>query len=763
MKKNIKLVAIVIAFVLAAAALSGCNLNAEKINYFEEKYDNPLEDADLGGNDFLSLTSEDNKITLENENVRLIIDATSGGIMQLANKQAKLYLVDDVASLPFTLQFVNDEEDSCSYTDCKITLNSSSDDVKAIYLYWTVTSKITVSAAISLAEGSSRLRFDVEVTNDANRPLLNVQYPVIQNIDTLYEKERDYLAHPFATGYLFNNPVDNFNNGDCSGITRQYGLYPSGWECPMQFFAYYSQGIGGFMFSTEDGGNGIKSFSFAKDNQKLKAGIYHYADDLADEQIKFNYGTFIGNLTKGSWYEAADNYRDWAEKQSWTAQGTLQEREDINIDFYENTVLCNFNFPYETVYGTEQQTELYNKIKTAADGKMLNMFFVADNFLLQSQANGDFYTKFEFPDFHSAAAANLTPSEWLTLVLKHNGDGYYYNLDGDLQFFECPSCLEYWENFVAREEYLQLYNKVSGYYHDVGVAAPHPKQCFNSDHPHGTRVNIIGEYLKQMAYTKQLASVKTSGVYGQELVFEQMLPYVDFFQARANASLVGWMESNRIRSLVMNGSCRNVNMFDYVYSEYGVVRLDGYLNADELIGESYYHIAAYTALMGGIPEFNFEFVHDGVFLASDEHNGDMLSYIGYLGNIRQGYGKDYLVYGKMVKPPKATDESVVYDYIQQRTSSGIADGGEIVWDKVITSAYSYNGSIGVFLCNPTSDEQEINFIINALADYGIESGVVELVNENGSSVLCNIESGKAKVSLTIGSREVVLLVLEANK
>lgn len=187
------------------------------------------------------------------------------------------------------------------------------------------------------------------------------------------------------------------------------------------------------------------------------------------------------------------------------------------------------------------------------------------------------------------------------------------------------------------------------------------------------------------------------------------------------------------------------------------------MNADALIGESYYHIAAQTVLMGGIPEFNYEFVANGAYLTVEEHSEDMLEYIGYLGNIRQGYGKNYLVYGEMVKSPIVTDRTIEYDYIQQRTGLGEADGGVITWSSAIASAYRWENTIGVFVCNPTATSQEINFVINAKRDYGITEGTVTLVDENGETLLCAIEDGKATVCWNADARQVILLRLEAEK
>ena len=96
-------------------------------------------------------------------------------------------------------------------------------------------------------------------------------------------------------------------------------------------------------------------------------------------------------------------------------------------------------------------------------------------------------------------------------------------------------------------------------------------------------------------------------------------------------------------------------------------------------------------------------------------------------------------------------------------TGGSARGGPITWSKVITSAYRWEDTVGVFVGNPTNKSQQLNFIIHAQQDYGISEGTVELIDENGNTVLCSIENGIAKISLELDGRQVVLLKLEAHK
>lgn len=748
-----------LTLVCSAVACAGC-ADAEG-EYYEEIYSNPLEGVDLGGYDTLTLAEEGDAVTLENENVRLVLDRATGGIRELANKQSALYLVRDSDGEPLTVLRRSGEHltgyETFEYDGIR------EDGRVGARLVWGFSDGLTVRAEVSLSESAEEAVFRLGYEgNDASDPVLCVEYPVLCHVGSLYEGESDYLLHPFATGYLFQNPVENFDGETFAGITREYGLYPSGWECPMQFYAYYSLGIGGFEIMTRDGGNTIKSFPVVADDVGLRASVWHYPDDPSLPSAEFGYDISVGNLTEGTWYEAAEKYRGWATEQSWaTEKGKLSERTDIDRTFYEEVVACNFNFPYHLVYGEAEQRELYEKMRENAGGKLFNVFFADDDRVIDlSKEYGDYFVRFEFPDFHSVTTAEQNPAEWKTAI--RNADGGYaaYWLNGTQQFYECASCEDYLSRFAEKEQGWYDRYGVSGYYHDVGIAAVHPKQCYDSSHPHGTRVNIVEECLAQMALTKEIGQRNGANIYGQELIFEQMLPYLDFYQARGNAEELGFMENDRIRPLIEGGVCEKVCLFDYVYGAYGAKRLDGYLYADELLGESYYHIAAYTALNGGIPEYNYEFVQNGEYLQPQEHSAEMMSFLGVLAKVKQTYGKQYLVYGEMVKPPETGAGEIEYDYIQQRFSDG-TDGGVAVFGMTVTTAFRCGEKIGIFICNPTKEAQSLKFVVNALRDYGIADGDVTLSDGEGTKAFSSVRDGKLRVALDLEPREVVMLEVSA--
>lgn len=757
---------VIVCFLLIIISGCGSNTTSSKTTtkdgtkYYDDFYESPLKDLDLGGSSELTLKT-DNEITIENKNIRIIINKNNGSIKELANKNAKVYLVKDASSHPFAYSYVDSSDSLYEYEEFSYSVKEDSVSEKCVELTWKINTKTSVKANVHLENTDDNVSFNLEIVgNDTNHSLWYVEYPLIEGIDTLYQKERDYVSHPFAMGVIFNNPVDNFNRDNFKGINLKNGLYPMGWDSPMQFFSYYSKGIGGFMFSCDDSNYVIKSFTITGLNNKLRASICHYLDDIGEEDVSFNYNTTIKNLVKGTWEESADIYKEWAVSQPWCSKGKIEDREDVDQSFYLDTVGCNFNYPYGSIYGVNNQKDLYKKIKDNFNGKILNIYIVDDEIVNLARENGDYSMQFEFPHFHNVANANDRPVEWYSKVINRFGETNYYNVEGVLKFFECPSCEEYRERFLDVEKDHYVKNKVSGYYHDVGIGAGIQPYCFNLEHAHGTRINVLKEYIDQIKEVKEYGISKGASLYGQELCSEIMLPYMDFFQARANAGVMGIWELERVRALLDDQVAFVIPLFDYVYKEYGAKRLDGLLYADDLLGDGYYHNAAITVLNGGIPEYNYEFVKNGNFINPEDQSEEMMAFIGYLGSVKTGFGQSYLTYGAMKKAPDVGAGTIEYDFIQQRWTRE-DEGGIVIQPKVITSAYEYNGKIAIFLCNHTKKDLTVDFVLNALRDYGVNESQVYLITDNDNVKLTDIINGKANISLTLQSRKVVML--EFNK
>lgn len=740
-----------------------------KTTTFDGEYDNPLINDDVGGTDKLSLVESTENITLENSKIRIVFLKKNGGIKELVNKETKVYLIKNGSSSPIRINKIIDynEIPITKVKEFSYTLEIGKEECKIKFSF--LIANITILTTVSLKDDSDEIVFrisyegnecDINEDDTLNNCLYNIEYPIIDGIDRLYSKERDHLITPFATGYLFDDPVGNFN-GDFVGISKTMGLYPSGWEYSMQFNAYYSDGIGGFLFMTKDGGDTIKSFTFIGSNKKIRASIYHYLDDLALDKGEFDYDISISNLVIGNRYEALDKYRLWAQNQSWCKEkGKLSERDDINKDFYEDVAFSNFRFPQSSDF----QRSLYALEKSSLNGgKILNVVFGKDMSVMKlSKDNNDMHVLFEFPDLHLVSSAQENQSEWATMVktYKSNQSAGWYKIGVRNYFYECASSSTYRNNYYQVEKSYYSQYGVNGYYHDVAVAAVHPKQCFNTAHNHSTRVNVISDYVDQMKDIKELALKNNNGIYGQELIFEQMLPYIDFYQARSYADLLGWMESDRVRVLLEKDACEAIPVFDYVYGAYGARRVDGFLLPDAEYGYGYYYVAAFISINGGIPEYDFEEVKAGRYQSTDEFVLDRIEYLGKLYSFKKNYAMNYITYGEMVKSPLIDAGKSTYNYVQSRFEWTQTKEGTVTFDNLISASYRYNDKIGIIIANTSKNDINTNFTIYALKDYGIINGKVKITASNGDAYYTDIKDGEASINLSIKKLDLALIELE---
>ncbi len=752
------------------------------LDYYDNEYTNPLKGIDVGGTDNLNLTYGSSTVTLENEYIRVVFNKNNGSLREVCNKISKVYLTQNNL-LSFGIKIQKASKELILFSDFSIETIADDSAMKTIRLTWEFEKDLVAIVDASLAETSKEVVFRLQLQNNlASDPVISVKYPLIENFGTLYEPERDLFASPVATGYLFENPTINFNLSNFKGITKDLGMYPSGWEYPMQMMAYYSKGIGGFSFWTRDSGTVIKSFEFTgAGTPKLKAGVYHFLDEIADGDVVFDYDIAITCLEKGVWEEAADLYRSWALNQPWASKGALRERTDIDQDLFENTGLVNFGIRGNGSVYWPDLPDIYELFHTTLDTKIFNIFlnswqrihisneFNSDwdsyfppnlnyNFIAQINDYGDSFALFEFNTLYNKNHYLVISDGWVARAIElRNGNKalFTWTSGSDLRewYFICPSFSE-WSSFsLAKDQEILNYGS-NGLYHDVGTAAVAPLQCFDATHSHWPKVNIIPDYIELERLSKELALENGKYSVGQELIYEQLLPYIDYYQARANAGLLSWMESDRFRVLLANGSATKIPLFDYVYHTHGALRIDGFMMPLTELGGGYYHTLAKTVLEGGLPEFNFEFM--STTLQLEEVDAEMLSFVGELAKARTTYGKSFLVYGEMVTAPQIGTGTISFDFKNSNVVSGSSIlQGTVTVDKIVTSAFRHGDEVALFFCNITDSAIESAFVINAGRDYGLNEGGVYV----DDTLINSFSEGKAFVNMTFEPRKVYMLKL----
>ena len=763
---------IIFTLLVGLVFMSGCNKNAifdpdDEIiklnNYFDDSNRHKTVSNDVGGSDKLSLTIAD-KTVIENQKVRIILNC-DGSIREYVNKESKLYFVkDNIAARPITIDTLS--TNSIPYSNYSTRIIEDSDTKKEIEYTYVFTGYCTAITTIALAKDSDEIIFRVKLINTSfkdDQSVLNVQYPIIENIETLDKPETDVFAAPYATGFLFENPIKNFNESSVVGLSKTSSIgypvapatYPSGWGYTMQFATYYSKNIGGFYWTTRDQKDFIKSFVFTgMGDDNLRMSIHHYVDDLTANETIFDYDIVVGNMLEGRWQEAASRYKKWAVNQPWVENGLTKNRIDIDKTLYEKTSLVYFGFRPDVSTWLDM-IPTYDQIASRIDDNIMNIaIYQNKNYFDIVREYNHQYTVFEFN--------SITPIEKFrnNAIRNVQGNDLSFTVNGTPFYYQDPSNDDWLENRnITEQGYYDLYH-VDALYFDVSFTAVHPIQCFNFEHNHGYNINLLPHFYKQLQNANELA--ERNGFYsvGTEMITERSLKYIDFYQARANGGPLAWMETDEIQELVDNGTARIIPMFDYVYHEFGGLRMDGYLTPSDDLGDAYYYIAGYTGLNGGVCEFNYEYFPTNRLPSSNSINTEMVDYINRLGKMRTTYGKDYLVYGNMLDAPDLGTGKHRYEYLQINHNPSVSGEWEV--DDIVSSAYQNENKIAVFITNVSANPIATGFKLQAERDYGISSGSVYLISSrnNEKRYVGKIKNGTLNIGLNLQPHHIYMLEIE---
>lgn len=743
----------------------------------------------------VSYSDKGSVILLENANIRIKFNKNCGSINELFNKKSNLYLVEDNDSEDAITIKVRENKRAKTLMPNESSFKYEKSDIDGgvvINFSWSFENGVQALASVTLLSSSDEIIFNTELKR-LDGETISVSYPIIDNVNSLSENgDNDYLISPMATGYLFQNPAKNFSRYG-QDLTGQSALYPSGFGATMQFMSYYTANVGGFYWHTKDSSDTVKDFIVCNDGGTLQFEIGHYVDDLSLSSKKFKYDTIISNTYEGNWYEAAEKYKTWAITQPWaTMRGKNSERTDINKALYEESVLCNFIAPSRSTQ--ESAADLYNVIRNnLKQGKMVTIPFyysikqeVFPNesvdayfnthknkaFYDAIEKNGELVAFFEYEDLHKETSFNTLPN--------YIRDSKLINIDGNpatIDFAErwgyiCASNSQ-WTNLVLnrqKEQFTKL--GAEGIYNDLGICAVHPLNCYDDNHEHGSRINILQDYYHLMNESYKISrevatdSNGNPGFTGQEMITEQVIPYVDLYQARSSAGEMSGMEHDAIMKLVQNDVAIKVPLFEYIYHEYCGIRADGFTLPITTIGTPYYHTMAYVALNGGLPEFNYEcYDHEKFAELVKLFDTDMIEFVDKLGQARLSYGKDFLVYGAMARTPNLNIQKEEFYYetpiVINWGSVGGLKKGNILIDPIVRSAYTNNDQTAIFLCNVTDADRELNFTIDALNLYGIDSGTVSYVCDNNEVIqLGDLSDGKIDISLKLNSRSIYMIIIE---
>lgn len=742
-------------------------------------------------------------VVLENEHVRVGFSADTGSVVQLENRLADLRLVQHpVCDLPWRIEIAG-HDGAGEWIEHHSSFQWSMDDPTRVELTWETPSGLGVDAVVQLPSDASSVSFSVSVRGAPGIMVDKIEYPILTGIGDLHDAVDSILAHTQGTGFLFRRPYHLFESEPFRRQGLRYSPYPEGFNgSTMQFMAYYAEGIGGFQVETLDPAGSMKWFNFYKgETGALESSVMHQSPDMRPGYgLEVPYPIVIGALQQGTWYEAVDRYKQWAVQQPWTAQGTLAERDDCSRWLLDEVGFATFGVnaahdrsgwldrfhaitrkPVFHVLGVNwPKTESgYGRGHPGGRDDWFPANFSQEN-LDTIRLNGDYWAPFEFDLLLATDRAEseaITASQLQLPEQKYSFDQYRFP-------FQCPATDYLPELHRWRDTELAGTYGADALYYDIS-ANNVLMTCRNPDHGHliGGGGWMVDAYADMWANTGESASGAKGGLVpqGAEMISELFVPYLDFYQARAEASPLSAFEADFFRDWIRTGHVEKIPMFAYVYHEYGPVRMDGWGKLSREAGELWYWVASRVALWGGLFELNYEFSdleklegfedHPNQHYAEFERRAytvdpEKVAFVREIANARTGFARPWLVYGTMQPPLDIEVGEIPLDYHLYNVNQSrphYDEKGTMHVSSVVHMAWrDPDGRLGFFFVNLLPDEtQTVSVQIDPIR-YGAPAGstyTLRQVTSDDEEILGKGE-GLKRFDVTLEPRKVELMVMD---
>ncbi len=675
-------------------------------------------------------------MVLQNEGVLLQIDEATGAILRLEDlKRARRYIAAGAAAAGR----VERGGEMIPLGEAELTPQEG-----GLRLRWRLPDA-AVEASVRLLEDG--VAFRASLQNDPEGVCRAVEYPVLGPLADY--GERGFLAHAWATGVLVQNPAAVLPE---QGALR-FAPYPESFSgASMQLMSYYEEGRGGLYLASQDGGCHQKWLNaFSQDGALCLSHMAGFEDVRPGAGVSMDYD-FVVRFTDGDgWEEPAGMYKAWAVEQAWCRKGPVAGRQDVARWLYEDVGYCTFGVNagsdrtkwlnrYRADIGahglhvlgpdwTNRLQDFQGGIPGAMEDWLPTRFDAAN--LAAIRENGDRFAPFEF-DF--LVGLDKSRPELLRENLMgfpsptYSHDGYTFNM-------LCP-CQEYTRTF-HRERDLQVLREagVDAMYYDIS-ANNLIKVCERGDHAHtpGGGHEITRGY--QEIYEDTRAALTREAGHdvplGTEMMCECFLPQLSFYQARAWAQPCSMLETWPLADAMRSGRARMIPLFDFVYHEYGPVRMDGWGKLVRETGDLFYYNAAKVYQWGGLYEINHEYspmeLLDGAENDPQEHffrfqprgyayAPERAAYLRAFARARTGLANPYWAYGAMRRAPRVACARIRLPWFHYNYGGGGEETrGDYAVDSVLASCFQApGGSAAVFLTNVDGRAQEAEVRLDACA------------------------------------------------
>ncbi len=743
------------------------------------------------------------RLVLENENLRLVFDRTSGELRQVENLVTGQRLLPDgpgASRLPkVTLQ----GRGGARLLAFEFQVLEDSDERRELRLLWTHDGAVQTEVRAVLERGSEMAFLWPRVINSSRAAVTGFTYPNFPRLQILgAEPADDVLVHAFTRGMKIRNPRRSLDlSHNPIGVAR----YPQAYNgMTHQLVDYYSEGddgtpAGGFFFATFDPHVTEKSVSVRVEGGELAmTWAYNAWDRHPGSGMELDFPFVIGANVTGDWYRAADHYREWALSTEFCSAGPNVERRGTERAAWLFEDIGAATFGLSTSVDQSPWLEAYAEVVGAPLFHVMGYDWQKPKGRGEPRGDTPHELEFRFDSENVRTLERLghpwavfladLKTSFLPLEMAYEVGRTTVEVVPRMTPEACPKA-ELWRHLHAeRAAQVMEYSGATSFYSDA--SAPNRELvCENTEHGHPRgRGRWMLEGFREMYANTRAELQATCGSYvplGVELMHEGLLSSFDYYQVRNGGGFMGVLEGGFYRGLQLNGLAETVPVFNYIYHDYMPLALDGCGKLSERIGDVYYWMAARVLLQGSVFELNhefspperfpgmsrvgqlhyrdqrhFEWIEEG-HPVNDPYDPAKGAFFREVARARTELAGELLAYGRMLPPLDVESAPLALDFTyynnldwggKSNTLQFANQSGKITVQTVLHAAWGFEERLGLFFVNLAEEPRrvEVPLDLERYAPYGFgRSGTVTARRRS--------TDGERERSLQVGERVVLEL------
>ena len=703
------------------------------------------------------------RLTLESEHDVLQFDATNLSLVSFRSKSApEQEFISAAMQLPtFAIGYLDARKQyRLLHSHQADHIQVGAEIVGDQHKLWAVFNRIagydmSVTCQVIETHHDDCMRWKIGVENNTDVQIVDVQYPFVVcrfDLAGAAGSEKILLPHGYGSGHLIERPGEAIMTGgawaqklgpDCPRAWEFCARNGDGNHYPgmqfAQFLAYYNDRAGLYLACQDTEAN-VKRFAALHHEAGLRLGVAHVGDWTTRSTRTLEYDTVTRSFN-GDWYTAADMYRDWTSQQKWFIP--LVKRNDIPAWLTDSPVYITLRpqgildfgpvTPVDEFLPYEKCIPLLEKVSKAVNAPLaiIMMGWERGGSWVYPDALPPIGGEDSMRGFIASIRAHgwragsfCSGTRWVTGQFWNNYDGQeYYERNGGAESIcheadgspwrenwdmdwrpSYASCLGALKTRQVAQDYvrhLSQWGMQSLQFLDQNNGSS-TFPCFAADHEHPP---APGKWmaLKMAQFMTELhESAKHDGFEGVAHSAESGL----------NEVCLPLFQETELRTFPPNYGVDVVPLYQYLFHE--CVVLQGMMgNAPEP-----YHLAlrnATNCVLGGIP--GGVLTGDGTLLDKDTNNwapwlphvedsANAFKMIRAVTALRRGAGKDFLVYGRMLRPAQVNGIPMI-----EWKSNGRDHKIPAVFH---TAWQAQDGRMAIVLANWTAEAQTVSIVDDRL-------------------------------------------------